>query len=196
MVWGVETIIPDLFGSGRDGHAAAQELTNYLNGLERANATLPAPIPDGVKLKFSLGNTVPENWIPFLPIHLPGQNRSIQLQRASMPRWFNDEFSQVRPRTAILRVGMQQGAAAANQLFVNPADEIQKTPYFIFEEEAPRAGVTVEAGWQRTRWYSGKTVCWYGRRKKFARGEGASGLAFDQVIQVDYEGREALIPAD
>lgn len=196
MVWGVEAIIPDLLGSGRDGHAAAQELSNYLKGLERAAAVTPAPIPEGVKLRFSLGNTVPENWIPFLPIHLPGQNRAIQLQRASMPRWFNAEFSPVRPRTAILRVGMHADAATASQLFVNAAEEIQNTPYFVFEEEAPRSGMIVEAAWQRTRWYGGQTVCWYGRRKRVARGEGASGLAFDQVIQVDYEGQDALIPAE
>ena len=33
------------------------------------------------------------------------------------------------------------------------------------------------------------------RKKKIARGEGGSGLAFDQVIHVDYENQEALAPA-
>ena len=194
MVWGVESIVPDLMGGGQNGHAAAQELYNYLKNLEREDQQLPEPIPDGVKLSFSLGNTVPENWIPFLPIHLPGQNRAIQLQRASMPRWFNNEFSQVRPRTDILREGMHDDPAGADQLFVNVSDEIQNNPYFIFDEEAPRRGVVVEAAWQRTRWYNGKTICWYGRKKKTARGEGASGLAFDQVIYIDYADQEALVP--
>ena len=31
-------------------------------------------------------STVPENWIPFIPVHVPGDNREIQLQRAAMPR--------------------------------------------------------------------------------------------------------------
>ena len=196
MVWGIEAVIPDLLGSGQDGQAAAQELTNFFKALERGDEVVPTPIPDGVKLSYSLGNTVPENWIPFLPIHLPGQNRAIQLQRASMPRWFNGEFSQVRPRTGILREGMHDDPAASDSLFVNPSDELQNTPYFIFEEEAPRCGVTVEASWQRTRWYNGKIICWYGRRKKIARGEGASGLAFDQIIYVDYADQEALVPAE
>lgn len=196
MVWGVECMIPDLMGGAQNGNAAAQELQNYFKKLERADEQLPLPIPDGVKLSYKLGNTVPENWIPFLPIHLPGQNRAIQLQRASMPRWFNKEFSQIRPRTAILREGMNNNAAAATQLFVNATDEIQNTPYFIFDEEAPRRGVIVEAAWQRTRWYNGKTICWYGRKKKTARGEGASGLAFDEIIYIDYASQEALVPAD
>ena len=196
MVWGVEATIPDLWGGGQNGNAAAQELQNYLKKLERDDLPEPLPIPEGVKLSYRLGNTVPENWIPFLPIHLPGQNRAIQLQRASMPRWFNNQFSQVRPRTTILREGMNADTASEEQLFVNATDDIQNSPYFIYDEEAPRRGVIVEAAWQRTRWYNGKTICWYGRKKKTARGEGASGLAFDEVIYVDYAGQEALVPAD
>ncbi|HZB11892.1 MAG TPA: hypothetical protein VE467_02635 [Chryseolinea sp.] len=196
MVWGVEKTIPDLLGGGADGHAAAQLFSNFLRGLERNDQEEPSAIPEGVKLKFNLGNTVPENWIPFLPIHLPGQNRAIQLQRASMPRWYNGEFTQTRPRTSILRFGMHEDPSAAEHLFVNASAENQDDPYFIFEEESPRSGVIVQATWQRTRWYNGKIVCWYGRRKQTSRGEGSSGLAFDTIINVDFENQEALVPAE
>ena len=37
------------------------------------------------------------------------------------------------------------------------------SPYFIFEEEIPRAGVYVERAWQRTRWIGGRTLTWIGR---------------------------------
>lgn len=193
MVWGVESLIPDQLGGGRDGNAAAQELSEYFKNLERDDEVTPAAIPDGTKLKFQLGNTVPENWIPFLPVHRPAQNREIQLQRASMPRWFNSEYSQVRPRTSILRTGMNSNPAAEDEVYVNPSEETQGSPYFVFEEEVPRSGVVIESSWQRTRWYNGKTVCWYGRRKKVSRGEGASGLSFDNIIDVDYENQEALV---
>lgn len=196
MVWGVEKTIPDLLGGGADGHAAAQLLSNFLRGLERKDEEVPSAIPEGVKLKFRLGNTVPENWIPFLPIHLPAQNRAIQLQRASMPRWFNGEFTQTRARTSILREGMHEDPGAAEHLFVNSSEENQDSPYFVFEEESPRSGVIVQATWQRTRWYDGKIVCWYGRKKQTSRGEGSSGLAFDTVINVDFENQEALVPAE
>mgnify|MGYP000008806791 CR=1 FL=1 len=196
MVWGVESIIPDLVGSGADGHAAAQELINYFKILERKEELIPLPIPEGVKLRYNLGNTIPENWIPFLPTHMPGQNRAIQLQRASMPRWFNGEFTQIRPRNAVLREGMHHDPQSAEDLFVNTSDETQDNPYYVFEEEVPRSGMVVQATWQRTRWYNGKIVCWYGRRKKVSKGEGSSGLSFDNIIDVDYENREALVPAD
>lgn len=196
MVWGIETTIPDLLGGGRDGSAAAQELSNFLLALDRKLDVEPMAVPDGVKLRYTLGNTVPECWIPFLPVHLPGQNRAIQLQRASMPRWFNGAFSVVRPRTDILREGMHEDPSAAEHLFVNTSEDDQDHPYFIFEEEVPRSGVQVHATWQRTRWYNGKIVCWYGRRKRMSRGEGASGLAFDTILDVDYENREAFVPAE
>jgi hypothetical protein len=193
MVWGVETIVPDLLGGGQDGLAAAQVLTNYFMAAD--GPVTPDAIPDDVKLRYNLGNTVPENWIPFLPTHLPLQNRKIQLQRASMPRWFNDEFSAVRPRTSILREGMNDDPNAEIVPFVNPSQETQNSPYYIQEEEVPRAGVVVEASWQRTRWYDGKIVTWYGRRKQTGKGEGGSGLVFDQVMDVEFENNEPLVPA-
>jgi hypothetical protein len=195
MVWGVETIVPDLLGGGQEGLAAAQILTNYFAALERSEPVAPTVIPEEVKLRYSLGNTVPENWIPFLPTHLPGQNRAIQLQRASMPRWFNGDFTQVRPQTSILRDGMTDDLNQEIMPFVNPSQEEQTDPYYIHEEEVPRSGVRIESSWQRTRWYDGKIVTWYGRRKQTSRGEGGSGLVFDQVLDVEYEGREALVPA-
>lgn len=196
MVWGVESIIPDLLGGGADGSGAAQALTNYLNALERKDEKIPVEIPEGVKLKYQLGNAVPENWIPFLPTHLPDQNRAIQLQRASMPRWFNNEFSQIRPITSILREGMHQDESTSEQPFVNSQAENQVMPFFVFEEEVSRSGIVILFTWQRTRWYNGKIVCWYGGRKKSSRGEGASGLAFDKIIDVDYEHREALVKVE
>jgi hypothetical protein len=90
---------------------------------------------------------------------------------------------------------MENDSSQATQLFVNPADEEQLLAYYAYEEEVPKSGIKVEATWQRTRWYNGKTVCWYGRRKKVSRGEGASGLAFDQITNLDLNDEEALIPS-
>jgi hypothetical protein len=58
-------------------------------------------------------------------------------------------------------------------------DDQQSAAYFLHEEEVPRAGVQVEASFQRARWYDGAVVGWYGRRKTSGRGEGGSGLRFD-----------------
>lgn len=203
MVWGVETIVPDLLGGGQSGHTAAQEFSNYLRAIERKENSeeedteeTADEVPDGVLLRYNIGSTVPENWIPFLPTHLTDDQRAIKLQRASMPRWFHDEFSAVRPQTSILRPGMNNAAGDAALPFTNALNETQNTPYFIYEEEVPRAGVLIESTWQRTRWYNGKIVCWYGRRKESGRGEGSSGLEFDQVRNVEFENQEALVPSE
>jgi len=46
----------------------------------------------------------------------------------------------------------------------------------------PRAGAMVTASFQRTRWFDWQVFTWFGRRKQTGRGEGSSGLQFDQVM--------------
>jgi hypothetical protein len=57
------------------------------------------------------------------------------------------------------------------------------SPYYINEEEVPRAGKIVTRSWQRSRWIDGRTFLWIGRRVTPGKGEGSSGLAFDQVVE-------------
>jgi hypothetical protein len=75
----------------------------------------------------------------------------------------------VRPRTSLLRPGLDQPALAA---------------YFLHEEEVSRAGVRVTQSFQRTRWRDGRAWVWLGVRKQTGRGEGSSGLAFDRIEDV------------
>ena len=117
-------------------------------------------------------SSVPENWIPLIPVHVPDDNRETQLQRAAMPRVLEgdpDAPLPVRPRTSLLRQGLE-GAAPA--------------PYLLHEEEVPRAGVRVTQSFQRTRWRNGRVWLWLGVRKQTGRGEGSSGLAFDRIIDL------------
>ena len=132
-------------------------------------------------LRYILSNTVPENWIPFISIHLEEQNRAVQLQRASMPRVSENEQVPIRPRTDILRYGFQYDKRLELAPYVNPRANVQQSPYFIHEEEIPRSGIKVIANFQRTRWYQGKIVHWLGYRKTLGRGEGNSGIQFDRV---------------
>lgn len=126
-------------------------------GVARATmppAALPPPLPQGVDVRYELGTDVPWNWRPFLPVHLPGSVRSIKLRRARMP-------GPNRPiRGRVLAV---------------------PGPYDLFEEEVPRAGAQVSVAFQRTRWAGGTIHLWLGRRAATGRGEGSSGLVFDQV---------------
>jgi hypothetical protein len=68
----------------------------------------------------------------------------------------------VRPRTSLVAYGLPHA-------------------YFVHEEEVPRAGAVVTQSYQRTRWIGGKVFTWFGARKETGRGEGSSGLAFDQI---------------
>lgn len=60
-------------------------------------------------------------------------------------------------------------------------------PYFIHEEEVPRAGTILRQQFQRTRWRGGRAVVWLGATRETGRGEGSSGLAFDQLVDVPPE---------
>jgi len=120
-------------------------------------------------------NTVPENWIPFIPVHVKKSYREMQLQRAAMPRILEGDTEKperIRPRTKLLRYGLDQTSRAA---------------YKLFEEEVPRAGIRVYQSYQRTRWYRGRIYNWLGIRKQIGRGEGSSGLCFDQIVHVKPE---------
>jgi hypothetical protein len=99
--------------------------------------------------------------------------REVQLQRAAMLRILTDDPDptpdSVRPRTSLLRPGLEE----------TPAEK-----YILHKEEVPRAGSLVSLGYQRTRWRDGRAWVWLGVRKKTRRGEGSSGLAFDQIVDI------------
>jgi hypothetical protein len=57
-------------------------------------------------------------------------------------------------------------------------------PYYINEEELPRAGIIVQRALNRTRWLQGATFLWMGRFKETGTGEGSSNLQFDQISPI------------
>ena len=76
----------------------------------------------------------------------------------------------IKPLTNILREGLE--------------NKPKPLTYLIHEEEVTRAGTKVIQGFQRTRWLDGSVFVWFGAKKKTGRGEGNSGLAFDQLETV------------
>jgi hypothetical protein len=150
LCWAVERTLHSAAGVGIDGEQYALTL-------------VPAPIADlapaaGATARYRLGTSAPPNWRPFTPVHIPGSQRSVRLQRARLPRGPKDPLSKV-------------------------ISEPQPT-YFINEEEVPRAGRIVVRTFQRTRWIDGRTVLWLGRRSLTGRGEGSSGLEFDKLEEL------------
>jgi hypothetical protein len=163
MVWGVERTVPVATGEGRRGAETAAEALAHRARLRPPQPPVTAAAP----ILYEIMSSVPENWIPFVPVHLPGSNREIQLQRAVMPRALPGPMELVRPRTSLLREGL---------------DLPQPAPYFVHEEEVPRAGSHVSLAFNRTRWEDGRVVVWLSARRGSGRGEGSSGLQFDRLV--------------
>jgi len=157
MVWAVEQTLASGFGEGVSGNELAARAM-------AASPPRPPMAPTTAPVRYVLGTDVPYNWIPFIPVHVPGSTRSVQLQRAQMPPTNPANPDERKPRTRVLSI---------------------KPPYYVNEEEVPRSGKIVTRSYQRGRWLKGQTVVWVGRRVTVGRGEGSSGLAFDQVVNLE-----------
>jgi hypothetical protein len=166
MVWGIEQTVRLATGEGRRGSEVAAEILAHRQRL------FPPPPRDTARapVTYEAMNSVPENWIPFIPVHVPGDNRSIRLQRAAMPGVIDQQA--VRPRTALLREGL---------------DATPKTSYFVNEEEVPQTGTRITVAYNRTRWRNGRVAVWLSARRGTGRGEGSSGLAFDLLVDTPPE---------
>jgi hypothetical protein len=179
MVWGVERAIPLPSGESQRGIEAARQTLAFFEAQLAARLGGPGapppfyvPPPAAAPIRYQVMNTVPENWIPFIPVHMPNDNRTIQLQRAALPRILDgdpDPPVKVQPRTVLLREGLDRSPALT---------------YFVFEEEVPRAGARLMQGFERTRWRDGRVYTWLRVRRQVGRGEGTSGLGFDKLIDV------------
>lgn len=133
-----------------------------IDGEQYALAVTPPPPADpppapGATARYRLGTSAPPNWRPFVPVRMRGTSRSVRLQRARLPIGLHDPMGKI---------------------IAEPG------PYYINEEEIPRAGRIVVRTFQRTRWIDGRVVLWLGRHTLTGRGEGSSGLLFDKLEEI------------
>lgn len=162
-VWAVEArVFSEALGS-REGKLVAEEISEFLSPI----AVEVDIAPYYAELVFKLGDTVPENWIPFIPVQRE-DGRSIVLQRAALPRHILSGQAHIRPKTSLLREGISDS-------------DVQQAPFFLNEEEIPRSGLLVTDEYQRTRWHGGRTFLWYSRKTKTAKHPATSGLSFDNI---------------
>lgn len=169
LVWAIETAVPLVTGRAVAGKQIAEETTRYHRMMIEKTGALPPP-PYFADISYKAMTSVPENWIPFISVHVTNSNRETRLQRAAMLRILDGDPAiplKVTPQTTMLRYGIAAAQA-----------------YYINEEEVPRAGIKLTRSFQRTRWSDGKVFLWAGMRKQTGRGEGSSGLAFDQILDV------------
>jgi hypothetical protein len=171
LVWGIETLVPDGWGGGRDGTEVANQTLAYYS-TENSN-----PTSSNAKFRYLIASqAVPENCIPFIPVHKASfvNSRDIQLQRAAMPRFEpgvpTENLNRTRPRTSLLRVGFDaQGEPGS--------------PYYIFEEEVSKIGTTISKSWQRTRGADGRPLVWIGKRRGYGKQTRKVNLTFDLIEQ-------------
>ncbi|MFJ2831035.1 hypothetical protein ACIPC1_26300 [Streptomyces sp. NPDC087263] len=156
MVWGVETTVRLPTGEPRRGSEVAAEILAHRLRLSPPTGPLDPVAP----VAYEAMNSVPDNWIPFIPVHVPDQDRAIRLQRAAMPGVVDG--NPVHPRTGLLREGFDAGEQ-----------------YFVNEEEVPQSGTRISVSYNRTRWHDGRVSVWLSASRGIGRGEGSSGLAFD-----------------
>jgi hypothetical protein len=173
MVWAIESRVPLPDGSSAPGREAGDEMRAFFERLAGAAPVEGDPEPVA-PIRYRLATPVPENWIPFVAVHVPDSDRDVQLQRAALPRLIDggpQPPSVVRPRTSLLRPGLDAGE-----------------PYFVDEEEVLRSGTRLTLRYQRARWYDGQVVVWLAARRETGRGEGSSGLRFDQLVDAPADG--------
>jgi hypothetical protein len=76
----------------------------------------------------------------------------------------------VHPLTRLLRQGL---------------DSVPPKPYFVHEEEVPRAGTRLTQYYANTRWTGGGVFTWFRAQKQVGRGEASSGLGFDRLVDAN-----------
>jgi hypothetical protein len=166
LVWGIEQTIPDGFGKGMDGTAAALQVGNYLKSRAQ-----PVTNWSDAKYAYTLVSGVTENWIPFLP--RPNEEGLYELEQGEMLRSvpglsLRTDDQTVKPRSSLLQLGSPREA------------------YRIHERQVPPTGVRIESAFRRTRWFDGRIALWFARTRTsgYSSNNGSSGLAFDTLSPV------------
>jgi hypothetical protein len=153
MVWGVENTVPSAAGKGISGDEMALK-TDDDPGDAGVGGEEAAPRP---LVRYVLGTTVPENWCPFIPVHMEGSDSEIQFQRAKLP-------GITKPRGVLLNE--------------------KAAPYYVAEHIIKREGLLALRHFEFARAPLGASYLWIGRRTETGKGEGWSNLKFDQVENV------------
>lgn len=153
------------------------EMANVAWAIERSieNATEqariyrePAPAPSAPAAttdapRYLLSSSVPGNWIPLLPVQLRSANNNV-IQRLKRGRML-----QINGGAPTIHEAQGQALNLGAELL-------------LYDAEVPREGVHVTRLRRTSRWIDGSTFVWTSFRKQVGRGEGSSGLRFDQLI--------------
>jgi hypothetical protein len=126
-----------------------------------------APVPadggapaSGAPPRYLLSSTVPENWIPLLPVRQQVDGKVILRLK----------------RGAVLQPDGSKKIHLAHGRTLNTG-----APLLLYDEEVPREGVQLTRARRFARWIDGSSWIWTALCTQVGRGEGSSGLQFDQL---------------
>jgi hypothetical protein len=149
LAWGIEKSIE---GAIERPFALANDAN--VNG----NGTAPAAPAAGAPPSYLLSSTVPDNWVPLLPIQIDTKG-TVRLKRGAMLQ--PDGRNLIHPsRSEVLS---ELGSS------------------LLYDEEVPRQGVHITRRRRMARWIDGSSWVWTAFRNEAGTGEGSAGLRFDQL---------------
>jgi hypothetical protein len=152
LVWAIEQSVEG--GDGRPWLGRARHVA--------ATQGEPAEIvpASAAPLLYRLQSFVPWHWFPMLPVSLSQVTGETILERGQMVR--PDGVTKPQP---------------LGRLLAAPPE----SSYRVREETIPRTGLRLVREVVRARWMNGETHLWIARRKLVGRGEGSSGLRYDEA---------------
>ncbi len=158
VAWAIERSLESALEQALTGYSAPPTAPAVAAGAVPA-----VPTPGNGAARYLLSSTVPENWIPLLPVELQGADGKV--------------VSRLK-RGAVLQPDGSQKVHHAQGQVLNAAGEL-----LLYDEEVPREGVHVTRSRRMARWVDGSTWVWAAFKKQVGRGEGSSNLKFDQLLE-------------
>lgn len=152
LAWAIEQTIEG--GDGRPWPGRERHVASTAGEPKEASPVTTAP------LIYRLQSFVPWHWFPMLPVSLDQFTGETALERGQM----------IRPDGIT-------SPAPIGRLLQAPVNGV----YRVREETVPRTGLKVVREVVRSRWLLGETHLWIARRKGAGRGEGSSGLRYDEA---------------
>lgn len=152
LAWGIERSI----------EGATETPVTLANGSVATDvAPSPAtPAAPDAPPRYLLSTTVPDNWIPLLPVQLDDHGKLVSRLK----------------RGAVLQPDGKMKVHHAQSEALNALASL-----LLYDEEIPREGVHITRRRRMTRWIDGSTWVWTAFRNEVGRGEGSAGLRFDQL---------------
>jgi hypothetical protein len=152
LAWGIERSI----------ESPIETPVNLANGSAAIDVapSSATPAASGAAPRYLLATTVPDNWIPLLPVQLHDHGKLVS--------WLK--------RGAVLHPDSTRPVPPTQSEVLNALASL-----LLYDEEIPREGVHVTRRRRYARGVGGSHHLWTAFRNEVGRGEGSAGLRFDQL---------------